>query len=897
MRVAEARNAEIRARQKAARGDKPRPFVPVPGGAPARPADDNPPTEARGDGGGDGEALAPNDMRYFVDHDMTAAEVPTSQRSTIMEPTTINLGDAIFYTGNWFAAKSTNGGSTFSYINPYTFFPSVNGGFCCDQVSAYAPAQDMALWGLQYVDDGTSNRLRIARAIGSADIASDGWVYYDFSPTTVGFPTGVWFDYPSFTVGTTWLYISSNAFLTSNNSFAGNVVIRMRLADMAAGGSTTFNWFRSDIGTERFTEGAGSTMYWGGFLNTTQMRIHRWDDASGSVAWDDVNLSAFNWLSRDGIATSPDGTNWALRADSRPTGAYVAGGVIGFLWSAKQGGSRPKPYTVHARFNEATRALISQSDIWNNDYAWMYPSVMPNASGNLAGTLQIGGAAAGSFAYPGTQMWVTDDLTGASTTVGALYFVSAGDDGPNNNGWGDYFTVRRHKTRPNTWVSASHALFGGGVGANAVPKYLWFGRERDNPTAAEMTSPPPGSTLTGSSVTFQWSTGSAATQYWLYVGTTGPGSTNILNENQNTNTSRLVSGLSADGSTLYVRLWSLLPSGWVFNDYTYTAFTTVVCQQAAMTSPVPGSILPGGAAAFTWNAGAGNTQYWLYVGTSLGGTQIWNESQGTNLTRTVTGIPTDGSTIYVRLWSFCSDWSSTDYTYTAATVGLPNLVVSALTGPALASPSQVVNLANAVRNNGTSTAGAFLVGLYLSTDNVCTTADTFLASRAVAGLGPGLTDTTATPVTIPAGVAHFFCAIADIGGTVAESNEMDNTASASVDIVAATPTVNLKVNGVDGASVSTTGPVHVTLDISPSTFTTPVAWYWAIVVNGNLSWVTSTGLSTTPAPLATAPPVTLTGATLLNLTLPTGTTITNVLFLLNGGSVLASDFITASVVP
>ena len=371
----------------------------------------------------------------------------------------------------------------------------------------------MAIWGLQYIKDATTNTLRIARAIGGAGVAGNSWIYYDFTPQQVGFASGVWFDYPSMTVAGNFLYVTSNAFTTATNAFAGNVVMRLPLSNLAAGTGFSFNYFRSNIGTERVTEGAGTTAYWLGFTTTSQMRIHVWPEASNTVTWDNVNLNAFNYLNRDGIATSPDGTNWALRADSRPTAAYVSGGVIGAMWTAKQGAGRPKPYVVHARFSEATRALLSQSDIWNNDYAWMYPSASPNAAGYLAGTLQIGGAASGTFAYPGTQVWITDDVTGASNTVGALAFVSAGNDGPNNNAWGDYFSTRRHKVRTNTWVGASHTLQGGGNGANTVPKYFWFGRERDNPTPSVITSPPPGSTLAGSSVTFNWTSVASATRY------------------------------------------------------------------------------------------------------------------------------------------------------------------------------------------------------------------------------------------------------------------------------------------------------------------------------------------------------------------------------------------------
>ena len=47
---------------------------------------------------------------------------------------------------------------------------------------------------------------------------------------------------------------------------------------------------------------------------------------------------------------------------------------------------------------------------------------------------------------------------------------------------------------------------------------------------AVMTSPTPGSTLTGSSATFSWTAGSGVASYWLMVGTNGAGSANILSQ-------------------------------------------------------------------------------------------------------------------------------------------------------------------------------------------------------------------------------------------------------------------------------------------------------------------------------------------------------------------------------
>lgn len=231
------------------------------------------------------------------------------------------------------------------------------------------------------------------------------------------------------------------------------------------------------------------------------------------------------------------------------------------------------------------------------------------------------------------------------------------------------------------------------------------------------------------------------------------------------------------------------------------------------------------------------------------------------------------------------------------TIVQPDLDVTAVNAPALAAPGSAVNVANTVQNIGNGPAGAFVVGLYLSADATCTTGDTFLTSRNVAGLAAGASSGVNTPVTIPAATpfsSRFICVIADTGNAEDESNESNNTGNDPLDIVSAVPTVTLKVNGIDAAVVNTTGPYHLTLDIAASVVTTPVDWYWALVVNGSVMWVTPGGLSTTPAPVTTAVPSPLTNLTLLNITLPAGTTLTSALFLVQGSTVLSSDLITTT---
>lgn len=87
---------------------------------------------------------------------------------------------------------------------------------------------------------------------------------------------------------------------------------------------------------------------------------------------------------------------------------------------------------------------------------------------------------------------------------------------------------------------------------------------------ASMATPAPGSTLSGSTVDFVWNAGSAASDYQLYVGTTGAGSTNIYNGPVTTGSSASVSGIPTSGATVYVRLKWKVASTWYHLDYVYT---------------------------------------------------------------------------------------------------------------------------------------------------------------------------------------------------------------------------------------------------------------------------------------------------------------------------------------
>jgi hypothetical protein len=172
-----------------------------------------------------------------------------------------------------------------------------------------------------------------------------------------------------------------------------------------------------------------------------------------------------------------------------------------------------------------------------------------------------------------------------------------------------------------------------------------------------ITSPVNASTLAGATQIFTWSNaGAINNQVW--VGTTR-GAQNISKVNS-AGTSATVTGLPVNGLPIYVRLYSLFGTTWSFSDYTYTAAGTPVA--AAMITPVNATTLSGASQLFTWNnAGAINHQVW--VGTTLGAQNI-SKVNSTGTTATVTGLPANGTPVFVRLYSlFGTTWVFNDYTY------------------------------------------------------------------------------------------------------------------------------------------------------------------------------------------------------------------------------------------
>ena len=201
-------------------------------------------------------------------------------------------------------------------------------------------------------------------------------------------------------------------------------------------------------------------------------------------------------------------------------------------------------------------------------------------------------------------------------------------------------------------------------GAWQTPQRYTYTAASSCSAVAQITAPSAGSTLPGSSATFMWNAIAGADKYWLDVGNSvaqGDIWAGALMA-----ASQTVNVLPCDGRTLYVQLWTHLNGTWQAPQrYTYTAASNCIAT-AQLAAPIPGSTLLGTIVTFTWNPIAGADSYWLDVGNSVAQGDIWAGALMTTL-QIVNGLPCDGRTLYVQLWTHLNGaWQNPQrYTYRA----------------------------------------------------------------------------------------------------------------------------------------------------------------------------------------------------------------------------------------
>ncbi len=421
-----------------------------------------------------------NDLQFVTNTAFgTTGGLPDDPSGASGASVALNGPGVVLATGNTYGSFSTNGGQTFTQLDPTAIFPNldgtgklIDGGLCCDQVVHYSPSVNRFFWLMLFLPgaDGSS-RLRLASASPEALASSGGtaWTYWDLTSALFG-QTGHMFDYPDLSVGDHFLYVSADI-------WPGLLVARIPLTELRDGVTIHIGYTNPNDNSaygKHLIQNPLDEIFWAGSPSTSLLRVFSIKEGSNSYSWRDVPINSYPYGSR--TSPGPDGTDWLASLFSGGPGGIrlksLVSDEIWFEWMADRGGGFPQPHIQYVRLNHANLGVVEQSQIWNATLAFGY-AAFANANNKVGVALAYGGG--GLFGTPAVGI-MGDHVVypPCASTANASRF-------------GDYTTIRQ--AFPNSGLFSA-TVYCVGPGPRFDPHYVLFGRSID-------VNPPPISAVPG----------------------------------------------------------------------------------------------------------------------------------------------------------------------------------------------------------------------------------------------------------------------------------------------------------------------------------------------------------------------------------------------------------------
>lgn len=391
---------------------------------------------------------------------------PDCAASYVQESSIAGNGKYLWQTGNWYSAVSSNGGSSWSAVDPY----ALNANFCCDQTVSYDPSRNIFIWQTLDVDFGlTGSGNAVQLYIYSGQFG--GGCVYTFTSSNIGLAADQTTDFPKVQVGTDDTYLTWNTYSEDGSAWENSALLRLPTSSLATCAGFSFNFIvRSDVFTFNLvsgsTEGMNFASYWcnGACTTGSQIEFYAWSESSGSYGILTLNVNPYTFNGGGQNCGSSDAvvTNWCGFADSRGgTGAYESrsgyrgfgGQVISFAISGGAGGVTGCPFACIVReyFVLPTMTYKGSDVLFSNTWGIVYPGCSDSPyMGHVACTISIGGGTApANDLYPSTAGFMENKQHPSQPWVD--YFLCTGSGNAGSDRWGDYTTTA-------SWSDEQHWL-------------------------------------------------------------------------------------------------------------------------------------------------------------------------------------------------------------------------------------------------------------------------------------------------------------------------------------------------------------------------------------------------------------------------------------------------------
>jgi hypothetical protein len=343
------------------------------------------------------------------------------------DTTGAKAGDVVLMSGNLWFKLSLDGGKTFTDIDFTTVFAAEGtyGSWGSDPVLTYVPQIDCFVFYVQSSAgaEGTANQsksvVKVALASPSDLKKSAGgkaawWRQWHF--TSDDFGLGAWMDFPGISFGDAFLYVNTNTYTRNypspgkkQDAYAGKLFFELPLKELQAGSGFSFYYgLIADSNPGAPAQNIGDENYWAAHVNNSALRVYSSRGSDPNYFWRERPLLQ-NWPlaktldangGNDVISSASDSADW-ISEDHRILGATKVANQIWFAWAAASGKTGaggfdfPRAHVQIAKIDlTQDYKVVEQTQVWNADIAFAYPSLTTNSNNEVGISLAWGGGSA-----------------------------------------------------------------------------------------------------------------------------------------------------------------------------------------------------------------------------------------------------------------------------------------------------------------------------------------------------------------------------------------------------------------------------------------------------------------------------------------------------------------------